>query len=311
MQIAIFHEHPDWNAPLFAELDRRGIDHVSIDASEPDFDPSQVGDWAMVFNRMSPSAWTRGHMAAMLGTPEFLHSVEAAGIPVINGSSAYEYELSKRNQLDLFRREGVRHPEGRPVLNLREIPEAALGLEFPVMVKPNVGGSGAGIAAFDHRRELTAAVESESIDLGPDGTGVVQEYLPARAGSIVRVETVGGEFLYAIELKLQPGSFNLCPADFCDPAQGVADPSDLVERVVPPNELLEEAARIISAAGADLGGVEYLINDHDGGAYFYDINAMSNYVADAENVLGFDPYVDLVEYLVARIGVGSDPGASR
>ncbi|HUF95981.1 MAG TPA: hypothetical protein VMO52_07865 [Acidimicrobiia bacterium] len=311
MQIAIFHEHPDWNAPLFAELDRRGVDHISIDASRPDFDPHRLGDWALVFNRMSPSAWTRGHMAAMLGTPVFLQSVEAAGIPVINGSAAYEYELSKRNQLELFRKERVQHPEGRPVLSLAEIPEAANALEFPVMVKPNVGGSGAGIVAFDNRRELAAAVESGSIDLGPDGTGVVQEQMAPRGESIVRVEILGGEFLYAIALKLLPGSFNLCPADYCDPAQGVGDPSDLVERVVPPAEVVVEAARIISATGADLGGVEYLVNDHDGGVYFYDINAMSNYVADPENVLGFNPYVDLVDYLVARISVASHPGTRR
>lgn len=265
----------------------------------------------MVFNRMSPSAWTRGNMAALLGTSEFLHRVEAAGIPVINGAVAYEYELSKRNQLDLFRRERVRHPKGRPVLKPGEIPRAARGLEFPLMVKPNVGGSGAGIAAFDNRRQLTTAVESGSVDLGPDGTGVVQEQLPARGQSVVRVEILGGEFLYAIALKLLPGSFNLCPADYCDPAQGVTHPGDLVERVVPPDELVAEAGRIISAAGADLGGVEYLIDNRDGAAYFYDINAMSNYVANAENVLGFDPYVDLVDYLVARAGasVGSNPRA--
>ena len=308
MQIAIFHEHPDWNAPLFAELGRRGVDSVSVDASQPDFDPSHLGNWDMVFNRMSPSAWARGHMAAVLGTPEFLRRVEAAGILVINGSAAYEYELSKRNQLELLRREGVPHPAWRPVLNLGEIPAAATGLEFPVVVKPNVGGSGAGITAFDDLRELNRAVESGSIDLGPDGTGLVQEQLPARGESIVRVEILGGEFLYAIALKLQPGSFNLCPADYCDPARGVTNPGDLVESVKPPGELVEEAVRIIAAAGADLGGVEYLINDHDGAAYFYDINAMSNFVADAENVLGFDPYVDLVDYLVARAGV---PGATR
>ncbi len=311
MQIAIFHEHPDWNAPLFAELDRRGVDHVSIDASLRGFDPSHVGDWGLVFNRMSPSAWTRDHMAAVLRTPEFLHNVESAGIPVINGSTAYEYELSKRKQLDLLRRERVRHPEGRPVLNTEEIPGAAIDLEFPVMVKPNIGGSGAGIVAFDNPEELAAAVEAGSIDLGPDGTGVVQEQLVARGESIVRVEIVGGEFLYAIALRLSPGSFNLCPADYCDPAQGVTDPSDLVEWVVPPDALVEEAARIISAAGADLGGVEYLVDDRDGEAYFYDINAMSNYVADAEHVLGFDPYVDLVDYLVSRTGVSAGSRSRR
>ena len=31
--IAIYHEHPDWFRPLFAELDRRHLPYVRIDAS--------------------------------------------------------------------------------------------------------------------------------------------------------------------------------------------------------------------------------------------------------------------------------------
>ena len=301
MSIAIFHEHHQWNAPLFAELNRRGLRWSSIDASNPGFDPTFVGEWHILVNRMSPSAWTRGHTTAMLQTPEFLRNVESAGVPVINGSSAYEFELSKRNQLELFRRERVHHPQGHPVLNASEIPAAAIDLKFPVLVKPNIGGSGAGITEYQTPEELAAAVGAGLVDdLGPDGTGLVQEKLPARGNSIVRVEILGGKFLYAIRLQLQPGSFNLCPADYCDPAQGIVDASDIVEGHVPPDDLVHKAIRIIEASGADLGGVEYLVNDLDGEAYFYDINALSNFVADAINVVGFDPFVPLVDFIEDR-----------
>jgi hypothetical protein len=301
MSIAILHEHPQWNEPLFAEMDRRGLDWVSIDASSPDFDPTIVGEWSVLVNRMSPSAWTRGHLTAMLQTPEFLGNVESEGIPVINGSRSFDFELSKRKQLNLLRRERVRHPEGRPVLNAGEIVGAAIDLTFPVLVKPNIGGSGAGISEHQTPEELAAAVEAGLLDdLGPDGVGLVQEKLPARDNSIVRVEILGGKFLYAIRLQLQPGSFNLCPADYCDPASGIADAGDLVEGYVPPDHLIAEAARIIEATGADLGGVEYLVNDRDGEAYFYDINSLSNFVADAPNVIGFDPFVQLVDLIEDR-----------
>jgi len=301
MSIAVLHEHPKWNAPLFAELDRRGLEWVSIDASRPGFEPTLVGGWDVLVNRMSPSAWTRGHMKAMLQTPEFLLNVESAGIPVINGSASYQYELSKRKQLDLLRRESVRHPEGRPVLNSGEIVGAAIDLTFPVLVKPNIGGSGAGITEYQTPTELAAAVEDGLVDdLGPDGTGLVQEKLPARGNSIVRVEILSGTFLYAIRLQLQPGSFNLCPADYCDPAQGISNANDLVTGYIPPAHLIDETARIIKAAHADLGGVEYVVNDLDGEAYFYDINALSNFVADAANVIGFDPFVQLVDFIEDR-----------
>ena len=116
----------------------------------------------------------------------------------------------------------------------------------------------------------------------------------------MRVEILDGKFLYAIRLKVQPGVFNLCPADYCDPAQGVVDASNLVEGYIPPDRIIDEAVRIIEAVGADLGGVEYLVNDLDGEAYFYDINVLSNFVANAVDVVGFDPFVQLVDLIEHR-----------
>jgi hypothetical protein len=46
-----------------------------------------------------------------------------------------------------------------------------------------------------------------------------------------------------------------------------------------------------------VGGIEYMIDARDGQLYFYDINALSNFVADAPNVIGFDPFARLVDYL--------------
>jgi glutathione synthase/RimK-type ligase-like ATP-grasp enzyme len=301
MTVAVFHEHPQWNEPLFAEMERRGLDWISIDASVSGFDPTVVGEWGILVNRMSPSAWTRGNVTAMVQTPEFLTRVEASGIPVINGSASYRYELSKVNQLDLFIREGVRHPKGHPIAGADEAVGVAADLMFPVLVKPNIGGSGAGITEHQTSDELEAAVEAGQVDdLGPDGIGLVQEKLVARGNSIVRVEILGGRFLYAIRLQLQPGSFNLCPADYCDPASGIAGAGDLVEGYTPPDHLIEESIRIVRASGSDLGGVEYLVNDLDGEAYFYDVNALSNFVADAVNVIGFDPFVQLVDFIEDR-----------
>jgi hypothetical protein len=46
-----------------------------------------------------------------------------------------------------------------------------------------------------------------------------------------------------------------------------------------------------------------MIDQRDGRHYFYDINALSNFVADARNVVGFDPFERLVDYIVARAGI--------
>jgi hypothetical protein len=46
-----------------------------------------------------------------------------------------------------------------------------------------------------------------------------------------------------------------------------------------------------------------MIDDRDGQRYYYDINALSNFVADAPNVVGLDPWVPLVDYLEQRAGI--------
>jgi hypothetical protein len=50
----------------------------------------------------------------------------------------------------------------------------------------------------------------------------------------------------------------------------------------------------------DIGGIEFLVDDRDGKHYFYDINALSNFVADAPNVIGFDPWVNFGDYIELR-----------
>jgi hypothetical protein len=61
--------------------------------------------------------------------------------------------------------------------------------------------------------------------------------------------------------------------------------------------MIEAVERIARAAQMDVGGTEYIVDDRDGSLMFYDINALSNFVADAPRVVGFDPHARLVDYL--------------
>ena len=302
--IGILYEHPLWFQPLFAELDRRGVPYERLHAGELVFDPGDRGlADRLVLNRMSPSAWTRGQGDAIFHSLHFLATLEELGADVINLHAAFQIEISKARQCALFARLGIRYPAARAVADVRQLAAAAEGLRFPVLVKPNVGGSGAGIQSFATPEELR---DESNVELGPDGTALVQEQLPPADESVVRIEILGGEFLYAIRLRLLPGSFNLCPADYCDLpgiADGVSGRGLPIESYDPPAELIEDAKRIVSGAGMELGGVEYLVDERDGLPYFYDVNALSNFVANAPDVIGFDPFVDLVDFLVERARV--------
>ena len=316
LPIAIYHEHPDWFKPLFAELDRRGIPYERLDAASHSFDPSEGRDdipYSLVFNRASPSAYLRGHAQTTFYTQHWLRHLERLGVPVVNGADVYALELSKATQLDLLNALGLPYPRSRAINNPARAVDAAreARLRYPVLVKANVGGSGAGIVRYDSEDALAGAVARGDVQLGVDGTALVQEAAPLRDGHITRVETLGGDYLYAIDVYPAVGSFDLCPADACQTTGGVelvrgacaidAPKTGLkVQGATPPKEIIEQVERIARASKLDVGGIEYLVDDRDGQHYFYDVNALSNFVADATNVVGFDPFVRLVDYLDAR-----------
>src|SRR5262245_7928844 len=307
--IAVYHEHPDWFRPLFAEMDRRGIAYVRLDPKSHRFDPAEREvPYSLVFNRMSPSAYLRGAGHAIFYTHAWLAHLERLGVPVVNGARAWRHETSKALQLELLETLDLRYPRARVINHAAQAPAAAQGLRFPVVVKANIGGSGAGIVRFETSDALAKAVEQGTIKLGIDQTALVQEYIPARDQQIFRVESLGGKYLYAIKIHTTGETFNLCPASICQRADGVelvrtACPSNApktglrVEAFEPPDHVVTAVESIAQGAGVDVGGIEYLIDDRDGQLLYYDINAMSNFVADAVNVVGFDPYARLVDYL--------------
>jgi biotin carboxylase len=310
--IAIYHEHPDWFRPLFTELERRGVPYVRLDAAHHRYEPGAPRPpYALLVNRMSPSAWRRGVGHSILYTAQYLDQLERHGVRVINGTQAFLTEISKARQLALLATLGFEFPRARVIHDPRQAPAAADGLRFPIVIKPNIGGSGAGVRRFDHAEALQAAVAEGAIDLGIDHTALVQEFLPAEDTRIVRVETLGGRFLYGIRVYTTGESFDLCPADICQGVDGrelerAACPADApknglrVEGYTPPPAIQAEVERIVGAAGIDVGGVEYLIDARTGRHVYYDVNALSNFVADSERVVGFDAFARLADYLVAE-----------
>jgi hypothetical protein len=310
--MAIYHEQQEWFRPLFSELDRRGTPYVRVDARRHRYDvAARERLYALLFNRMSPSAYLRGSHHGIFHTSAYLDHLERLGTRVINGSRGFRVETSKALQLSLLAGLGLEYPRARVINHPAEAPAAAEGLRFPVVVKANLGGSGAGIVRYDSPEALAAAAEQGTIDLGIDSTALVQEFVPSRGGHIVRVEVLGGKYLYGIKVWSPEDVFNICPADACQTASGVAlvgaacavdapKRGIRVEGYTPPPEVIADVERIFEAAGIDVGGVEYMIDDRDGKLLYYDINALSNFVADAPRVVGFDPFVKLVDYLEAE-----------
>lgn len=316
--IGILDEHPEWSARLIAELTRRGLPWEKIDHSNHAFDPrDRRPAYSVIVNRTSPSSHTRGHTGVLFYAESLLAHAESLGVPVINPVAAYRFEKSKALQLGLFERLRVRYPQAVVVNHRDQVLKALDRVRFPLVVKPNIGGSGAGIVRFAARGELEQRLET--LDFGPDGTALVQEYIESEEGAIVRVEVLDGQYLYAIRIVRQAeAGFNLCPADICQ-VPSASPASDLgtcpvevrpglnVSRFDAPPEAIDTVIRLTRAASIDVGGVEYLVGKADGNIYYYDVNATSNFVANAPAVVGFDPTARFVDYIVRvaqRVGAG-------
>ena len=84
-----------------------------------------------------------------------------------------------------------------------------------------------------------------------------------------------------------------CPVDA--PKSGMK-----VEGYTPPRQVVEDVERIVELAGVEVGGIEYVTDDRTGRQLYYDVNALSNFVADPVRVVGFNPYARLADFLIAE-----------
>jgi hypothetical protein len=56
----------------------------------------------------------------------------------------------------------------------------------------------------------------------------------------------------------------------------------------------------MALGNVEVGGLEYVIDDRTGRQLYYDVNALSNFVADPVRILGFNPYSRLADFLIAE-----------
>ena len=298
--LALLYEHPTWFAPLFAALERRGVAAERICLSDHSFDPAERRAPApVVLSRVAMSSFLREAEHGIFYAGALLAHWASCGATVLNGAEVLAIDSSKARQLSLTAALGLQAPATRVVHRVRDLLAAAEGMAYPLLVKANIGGSGAGIVLYSSADELAASIADGTVPTSIDNVLLLQDYAPARGGGILRIETLGGRFLYALEVETGGESFDLCPADACIAAPGRA--AIAMRAVTPAPELVAAAERIAGAVGMDVGGVELLIDDRDGTPLFYDINALSNFVANPLEVLGWDPHDRLVDYIQAAI----------
>jgi glutathione synthase/RimK-type ligase-like ATP-grasp enzyme len=309
--LIVLHEHPEWQKPLFAALEKRGVAFAAFDVTSAAFDNVQPPVAKLYFNQASPSAYLRGNTRAVPLALAYMRTLELQGARVLNGADVFAMELSKSAQAALLHALGIATPRSITFNDPAALRRHAGSITWPAVLKPDQGGSGARIQVVDSIGQVEEIFRRDPSVWLPDNLFLLQEYLPHDAEQgIVRLEFLGGELLYAMRVKTH-GRFNLCPSPVCNPddGEGVCEVPPQQEDAPPvefhpylevPAEAVETAQRIVNAVGLDVGGIEYL-ETPDGRRVFYDVNANSNLRPSVAEAFGFDPFERVVDYLVAQL----------
>lgn len=318
--LAVLYEHPEWQKPLFQALDRRGVRYVPVDLRKAAFSDVDAPLAPLYFNQASPSAYVRGNTRAVPYALAYMRALQIRGVRVLNGADAFALELSKTAQAALLHELGVPAPRVWTFNDLDAIRGRAHEIDFPVLLKPEQGGSGARIVLVESLAHLETLLAQHPEHWLPDNLLLLQEYFATDpAQGIVRMEFLGGELLYAMRV-ISHGRFNLCPAPVCNPDDGeagvcgvptgpsAAPPAEFYPyRDVPPRAIAW-GKRIMAAGKLDVGGIEYL-EAQDGRLVFYDINANSNLRPSIAQTFGFDPFERVVDFLVREMRRGARAAA--
>jgi len=307
--LVVLYEHPEWQKPLFAALERRGISYTAFDLKQAAFSNDDTPLAKLYFNQASPSAYVRGNTRAVPLALAYMRALERRGARVLNGADVFALELSKSTQATLLRTLGIDTPRSITFNDPAALRRYSDRIEWPAILKPDQGGSGARIHVVESLEHVETILAADPGLWLPENLFLLQELLPHDpAHGIIRLEFLGGELLYAMRVKTH-GRFNLCPSPVCNPDEGAgvcevpaesAPPVEFYPYAEVPREAVATARRVAEAAGLDVGGIEYL-ETPDGRRVFYDINANSNLRPSIAASFGFDPFERVVTFLECEL----------
>ena len=306
MKLHILFENDAWLPPLTKALEDRGVPYELHFTEGGTLDLSQAPPEGIFLNRMSPSSHTRGHQGGVQHVRELLGWLEAHGRRVINGSRAFEIELSKVKQDIALRAAGIRTPRTIAVVGRDNLKTAARTMELPFITKHNQGGKGLGVKLFRDLEAFDAYVDSDAFIEDPGGITLLQQYIKPRDTRITRIEIVNGQLVYAMHSSTEDG-FELCPAVECQADDAFCPVGDSgkfrhATDFDVDDELVQKYWTVMQRNNIDLAGIEFVTGE-DGLRYTYDINGTTNFNQDVEaeaGVEGMAVLAQLVESLLER-----------
>src|SRR5260370_6416654 len=108
---------------------------------------------------------TRAFGYGIFYTLNYLAHLEGKGVRVVNGYRCFNHEISKALQLTNLEKLGLPYPKARVINHPSQALAVAEAIGYPVVIKPNIGGEGAGIEGLQTPPEVLPAVGTDRLYL--------------------------------------------------------------------------------------------------------------------------------------------------
>ena len=243
-------------------------------------------NWRCLVNRVSDASPAADVVLCVAA----LRAAHLHGIRTINGLSSFSVGTSKILHHELFNSVGVETPysiiitRDMTVSDIINAVEAA-GMSYPLLLKPNQGGFGAGISIISSKEALTSKIIDDIFCR--DRFAVLQQFIENPVdGFMYRVFFLDKEVQCAVRVKAASlDGFNACVC------------SVPFETWDCPPKIANDVKAMAEKAGADCGSVEFMYiseaHSTDPKPLYFDFNLLSTLPNEI-------CYGQLAEYILRR-----------
>ena len=218
---------------------------------------------------------------------------------IINNSRALSVELSKSLQYKELAKENIRVPKTVYANNKKKLLQLGKNFMLPFLSKHNRAGRGLGIKLFYDYPSFKKYIASDDFENSIDGITLLQEYIKPKTDTIIRVEFVDNQFLYAVQVDISKG-FDLCPADACNVEKEEFLMNATGNKFMILNNFADSIIcsyqKVLKNNCIEIAGIEFLMDENER-LFTYDINTNTNYNSIAESLYAKKGMEEIAKFL--------------
>ena len=203
--IHVIHENQEWTTPLFHELELLGVAFEDWDMSQSIIDISKSAPSGI----LQPDERFISYEREPICTRNDCWSVSMAGKPRAQNpkwQNCIEFGNIKTSAICTLQEAGLSVPHTIAVSNRDDILDAYDKMPFDdIITKHNRAGKGLGVQLIKSKEAAIEHINSSQYEDSVDGITLLQQYIKPADEVITRVEFIGGEFLYAVNVDTSNG----------------------------------------------------------------------------------------------------------